>query len=221
MDKNVIILIVVVVTVVLIFLPIWIRKQLLNKMIKALDHKDFDTLYETLDSKLCTKAYPLFNREFMRLNGYLAQEDKKKIEAQFDYLKGLTLAPKQLASVSTRGFYYYLEKKNKKKAEEMLALSKGCVDERSYQNMEIQDSILLKKEFKYIEECQKMLDSMLDGNESIKEEDKYPIGTMQYMIGLQYSYMKDAENAKKYLNKALHNLQNTSYEMEIQELLKN
>ena len=115
MDKNVMILIVVIVTIVLIFLPIMIRKQLLNKMIRALDHKDFDTLYQILDSKLCTKSYPLFNREFMRLNGYLAQEDDKKIEKQFDYLTGLNLAPKQLASVSTRGFYYYLEKEIKRK----------------------------------------------------------------------------------------------------------
>ena len=221
MDKNVIILIVVIVTVILIFLPIWIRKQLLNKMIRALDHKDFNTLYETLDSKLCVKSYPLFNREFMRLNGYLAQEDDKKIQSQFDYLKSLNLAPKQLASVSTRGFYYYFEKRNKKKAEEMLALSKDCVDERSYKNMEIQDSILLKKEAKYIAECKKMLESMWDGSSSIKEEDKYPIGTMQYMIGLQYSYLNEYENANAYLEGALQNLKNTPYEVEISTLLKN
>ena len=141
----------------------------------------------------------------MRLNGYLAQEDDKKIEKQFDYLTGLNLAPKQLASVSTRGFYYYLENRNKKKTEDMLVLSKNCVDERSYQNMEIQDSILLKKESKYIAECKKMLESMWDGSSSIKEEDTYPIGTMQYMIGLQYSYLKDYENANKYLNEALQN----------------
>ncbi len=220
MDKNVIIIIIAIVTIVLIFLPIIIRKQLLKKMILALDHKDFDTLYEILDSKLCIKSYPLFNREFMRLNGYLSQEDDKKIVKQFDYLKSLNLAPKQMASVSTRGFYYYLEKKNKIKAEEMLTLAKGCADERSYQNMEIQDSILLKKESKYIDECKKMLDSIWDGNSTIKEEDKYPIGTMQYMIGLQYNYKKDEENAKKYLKDALVNLQDTPYETEIQKLLK-
>ena len=46
----------------------------------------------------------------MRLSGYLAQRNNAKIEEQFELLKNMRISNKQKASVTTRGFYYYLEK---------------------------------------------------------------------------------------------------------------
>ena len=89
MNKNLIIILVVIVTIVLIFAPIILRKVIWKKMVSALDHNNFNALYEIIDSKACAFAYPPFNREYMRLSGYLAQGDDKKIEQQLNYLKNL------------------------------------------------------------------------------------------------------------------------------------
>lgn len=220
MLKNVIIFIVVILTLVLIFLPIYLRKKVWADLIKNLDSKNYNKYYEILDSKKCAYAYPAFNREYMRLSGYLAEGKDDKIEAQINELKNLQLSPKQKASVASRAFYYYLEKENKVQAKRMLEFGKGVIDDATYQNMVIQNSILLKKESKYINECQKMLDSLWDGKSEIDEKDKYAVGTLQYMIGLQYAYKNNQDKMIDYFNKALENLKGTLYEDKIKKIVK-
>lgn len=220
MKNTWLIVVIVIFSIVMVFGPTILRKVTWKKIVDALGHKDFDSLYKIIDSKACKLAYPPFNREYMRLNGYLAQENDAKVEKQLKALLDMNASSKQKGSVYARAFYYYLEKGKSKDAEKMLSKGKGVVDEATYQNMQMQFSILVKEEAKYIKECQKMLDSIWDGKSALSEKDKVPVGIIQYMIGLQYSYLKDKENQEKYFSQALEKLKSTDYEQEINKILK-
>ena len=220
MSKNLNIIIIIVLTIILIAVPLIMKRVVWKKLLFELDNEQYDAFYKTLDSGACKFAYQAFNREYMRLSGYLAQRNDDKIEEQLDLLKNMRISNKQKASVGSRGFYYYLEKGKIKKAEGMLSYSKGLVDEKTYKNMEIQFSILMKKEAKYIKECQDMLDGMWDGKSALDDNRKYPVGTMQYLIGLQYSYLKDTDNMMKYFNMALQNLKGTPYEEDMHRIME-
>lgn len=87
----------------------------MEKLLSQLDNEQYDEFYKTLDSNACKFSYQAFNREYMRLSGYLAQRNDAKIEEQFDLLKNMRISNKQKASVASRGFYYYLEKVKLKK----------------------------------------------------------------------------------------------------------
>ena len=220
MNKNLNIIIIVILTLVLILVPLIMKRVIWKKLLYQLDNEQYDEFYKTLDSGACKFSYQAFNREYMRLSGYLAQRDDDKIEQELNLLKNMRISNKQKASVGSRGFYYYLEKGKIKKAEGMLSYSKGLVDEKSYKNMEIQFSILMKKESKYIDDCKEILNSMWDGKSSLDNNRKYPVGTMQYLIGLQYSYLKNTEHMMEYFKPALSNLKNTPYEEDMHRIME-
>ena len=45
--------------------------------------------------------------------------------------------------------------------------------------------------------------------------------TIQYLIGLQYSYLKDVDHMMEYFNPALENLAGTPYEEDIRRIMTN
>ena len=103
----------------------------------------------------------------------------------------------------------------------MLSYGKSYVDEKSFKNMQIQFSILMKKEAKYIDDCKEILNGMWDGKSELDNNRKFPVGTIQYLIGLQYSYLKDVDHMMEYFNPALENLAGTPYEEDIRRIMTN
>ena len=220
MSKSLNIFIIIVLTLILILVPIIMKRVTWKKLLKELNDEDYDAFFYTLDTTICKLSYSAFNREYMRLSGYLAMRDDNKIEPQLELLKNMRISNKQKASVGSRGFYYYLEKGKIKKAEGMLSYSKGYADEKTYHNMEIQYSILLKKESKYIEDVKQILSSMWDGHSALDSDKKYAVGTLQYLIGLQYSYLNDNEHTMEYFRPALENLSGTPYEDDMHKIIE-
>lgn len=95
-----------------------------------MNNEQYDEFYKTLDTGICKFSYQAFNREYMRLSGYLAQRNDTKIEEQFELLKNMRISNKQKASVATRGFYYYLEKEKSKKQRACFLMEKAMLMKR-------------------------------------------------------------------------------------------
>lgn len=98
----------------------------MEKLLTQLNNEQYDEFYKTLDSTSCKLSYQAFNREYMRLSGYLAQRNDAKIEEQFELLKNMRISNKQKASVASRGFYYYLEKGKSKSRRNAFLWKKLC-----------------------------------------------------------------------------------------------
>lgn len=219
MNKNLNIIIIIIITLLLIIVPILLKLLTKKKLNRQINDEDYNGFFHTLDTTVCKFSFSAFNREDMRLTAYLAMRDDNEVESQLNLLKNMRISNKQKALVGSRGFYYYLEKGKIKKAEGMLTYSKGYVNEKTYHDMEIQYSILLKKESKYIDDVKSKLNSMWDGTSSLDPNKKYAVGTFQYLIGLQYSYINDNENMMEYFKPALENLENTPYAEDIRKIL--
>ena len=115
-SKTMNVMIIIVLTLVFILVPMIMKKVVWKKLLVQLNNEQYDEFYKTLDTGACKFSYQAFNREYMRLSGYLAQRNDAKIEEQFELLKNMRISNKQKASVATRGFYYYLEKSKKQRA---------------------------------------------------------------------------------------------------------
>lgn len=205
---------------VLIAIPFIMRKISWNKMIKALDNVDYDRYYRIIDSFACKMTFSAFDRENMRLSGYMSQGRKDDIENLFKMMMNMRIKPKQKVTLGTRGFYYYLEQGRAKKARDMIDYVKANGPESSYIDLEYQYSILLKKESKYIDEIKAKIDAIWNGKDPLIDDKKMVVGTFQYLLGLQYSYKNDIENMKKYFDQALINIKGTPYEDNIKEIYK-
>lgn len=217
MEKMIVI---VVCVLILILIPVLMKKSTWSKLMKALDNEDYDAYYKALNSFPCKMTFSAFDMENMRLSGYMAQNRKDEIEEQFKMIMNMRIKPKQKVVLGQRGFYYYLEQGKVKKARDMIDFVKANGPESAYMDLEMQYSILLKKESKYIDEMKEKIDNVWDGKEELQGDKKMIVGTFQYLVGLQYSYLNDQENMMYYFNEALKNISGTPYEENIHEILK-
>lgn len=212
-------LVIIICVVIMIAIPIVMRKVSWDKLIKSLGKGDYETYYKTLDSFACKMTFSAFDRENMRLSGYMSQSRKDDIEELLKMMMNMRIKAKQKVALGTRGFYYYLEQGKVKKARDMIDYVKANGPESTYSDLELQYSILLKKESKYIEEVKEKLAKVWNGTDELTGDKKMIVGTFQYLIGLQYSYQNDVENMVKYFEDALKNVAQTPYEDSINEIL--
>ena len=173
---------------------------------------DFNAYFKLLDSLPCKYFYPPFNREYMRLNGYIMKADKKKIEECFDLILSMRMNKKQELDVVIKAFYYYLDEDSKKKCKTLLERMKKIADESITQECQVIYDILLEEKTSYIDDMEEQLK-----NEELQEAQK---GMFHYMLALQYSYLKDEKKKKEHLQAASKDLKGTPYEMKINQLMK-
>ena len=76
----------VLVALCLIAVPYYLRKRTWTNLNQEIMEEDFDTFYYTLDSFKCKMSMSAFERENMRLSGYIAQNRKDDVEEQLNMM---------------------------------------------------------------------------------------------------------------------------------------
>lgn len=211
MDIKIILIAIAIAIVLFIAMQYW-KQSIFKKLLKHLQKGDFDAYFKTLDSFGCKYFYPVFNREYMRLNAYMMKGDLGKIEETFETLLRIRKSKKQELDVSIKAFYYYLDEKNKSKCKKLLAVIKRSGDEAILNECQIIYDIFLCKETKYID--------MME--EQIKDPDCIGVnkGMFDFMLALQYGYLEDHKKEVKHLQAAKVELKDTPYAVKIDQLLK-
>lgn len=207
-------IVIVIMIIMTIIIRLIIDKIISGKLEQYLLMKDYERLEKVLDSFLCKVTYTPFRREMLRLNGYSMQENVAKVDKQFSFMfNNMRLSQEQEINLNQRGFYYYMERKEYKKAEIMLKrLEKLSANHASIKIMNIMYDILACKKSKYID----ILKLAIKNTENIQDKS---LGIIEYLIALQYSYVHDIENMQIYLKRAKLNCKDTAYEKEINKLL--
>lgn len=200
--------------------PIASKKYVYKKLMNYLAIGDYEGFEYYLDGVLCTFSYRPFNIEYMRLTSYMMQNDTNKIEEQLNKIfTKLKLNTNQKASVAQRAFYFYMEQKKYKKAKDMLSICKES-DIPEIQTMDLMFSILGEKKSDYIKDIKKELENLKKAPDANSNQANIVrIGIYEYLLGLQYTYLHNTRESKKYLNSALEHCKGTPYEKEIVALL--
>lgn len=209
---------VLIIVVIIVALIVWIlfsrfmKQHLLKQCLNDLKKQQFKEYDEKLNSLLYRYFFPTFNREYMRLNGFVFEGDKQKVEDQFDNLLSMRMGKNQEKDIVSKAFYYYIDDSNKRMSKKLLERLKLIVDQASIQEYQIIYDVVIEKSTSYIEVMeQALLDSSISASSR---------GMFHYMIGLQYSNLKQMKKCKEYLRKAQPDLKNTPYEYKIKLLLK-
>ena len=211
---------VVVFILLVVLVPPLIKRYYYQRLMQDLEAHNFTLFTRHLDSFLAKVTFSAFERETNRLSMYEKRKEMKKADEQVQFMENMRLNKNQKAQLGERGFYVYLESGKIKKARHMMEMVEQYGSEIQAKNLQIQYSILLKKESKYIKELQERHARLKDAKGEIPANVQNQAGTFEYLIGLQYSYLKDKDNTRKWLEPALEHLKNTPYEGEIVELLK-
>ena len=209
----------VLVAICLIAVPYLLRKRTWKNLNQEIMENDFETFYYTLDSLKCQLSMSAYERENMRLSGYIAQDRKDDVETQLNMMLNMRIKKHQKLALYQRAFYYYIGQGRAKRTRDMIDLVQS-IDPSAATDLEIQYSILIKKEAKYIDEIQERIDHLWDGKSEMDPSREMAVGTLEYLLGLQYSYKNDIEKMNEVFAQALKHCAGTPYEESIQKIKK-
>lgn len=209
----------VVFILLVILVPPLIKRVYYQRLMQDIERRDFTKFNKHLDSMLAKLSFSAFEREAIRLNMLEATEQKDRVDKQIQFMEHMRLRRKQRAQLGEQGFYVYLAQGKIKKAQHMMDLVKEYGTPQQLEPLEIQYSILFKKEAKYIDKCKERLKSFTDSEGNAIKGMETSAGIFQYLIALQYSYDHDLQNTRKWAKLAKQNTKGTPYEEDVRKLL--
>ncbi len=212
----------ILVVVGLIILLAWPRlsaNRYYKKLTSLLSEGKYDEFEKTLDGFMCTAAFRPFNREYMRLTAYIMQQDVKKIDEQINNLfDRIKMNDAQEAEVAKQAFYFYLETKKYKETKKMLQIcQEKSTNTSEVKTMELMYSVLADKKSEHIPDLKKQLEGLKKNPSS--QANTVRMGIYEYLIGLQYTYLNNKKESKKYLEAALEHCKGTPYQRQIEDVL--
>lgn len=94
---------------------LFVKSSMQKKLVLAIKQKDFQSFDRLINRSLIRALFPPYNLEYLKLNRYLLEDNKGKIDQQFDLL--LRASKKsQKEDIFLKAFEYYAFNQNKKKA---------------------------------------------------------------------------------------------------------
>lgn len=187
-----------IITAILVFVQIW-KKYIFDKLSISLQNQKFDIYFETLDSLPCKWFFPLFNRLYMRLNGYMILHNKQKINETADALLNIRLSKKQAAETYLKCFYYYINEEDKEYSEKVLKKINDIGEKDISKQCNQLYDIFIKKESGHIESMEEQLN--LCGDDYTKQ-------MLHYLIGLQYGYQNNIKKQEEHFSFASETMKN-------------
>ena len=136
-DKNILISIGILLLLIAVFSILRYLKQ--RKIFRFIQTQNFSELEKELDSITTRMLIKPYNRENIRLNMYLMERDKKKINEQFERLYPILKKPLQNQEFLTKMFQHYLFEQDEKRCKKTI---------RYYSRKSIQQASILHKNSK-------------------------------------------------------------------------
>ncbi len=193
-------------------MPYAIRSFLWNRFLKYIQHKQYEKALELSQSKAFSFLFGEINTSWNQLKIYLELNDGAQIERMSNELFTKKLSKKQRAQIANSVYFYFLDSENKEMAKTCLHQLQLSCEPKDYQYNEILYHVLIEQKSDDIENIQSLLK---ESPKNSKEE-----GLLYYLLGLQYLYKKDSNQAITYLNRAKNNLKGTPYHNKIKKIMQ-
>lgn len=132
MDNRILIAIIVgiILAVIINIVGKYIRKKYTIKLMKAM-MADEDEFLKLLDSFIVKYLFAPYNREFMRLNNYIARSADKKVKEQISLMEKMRMNRKQRFAVYQTAFQYFITVNSESNAKNMQRKMNNFIDENN------------------------------------------------------------------------------------------
>ena len=184
--------IVLIVFVIIVFLTPLIRRFLQAKkqyeFSTLLQNKDFDLLEKKLNSFSSKALFPRYMLESVRLQIYLVQDQKKKIDQQYRMVIESATTKKQKKEILSNAFEHYVFLSDAPKSRNLLEKIKKLEDESLIQRCQMLYDIFIEKSTNYIKPLEDKF-SQLEGSEKM---------ISAYLLSIQYSHLNNKKKAEYY-----------------------
>lgn len=214
MKKYIIIGIVLIVTFLAHqFLTKFLIKKHTYKLMNLIT-KDEETFFNQLDSLLSKYLFPVYNREYFRLNYFIVHIQHSKIKEQFVKMESLKMTNNQRLALYQTVFKYYVSVNKKTDAKNLLRKINAFVDENNLdteikKQYEMEYKIYLDKDIKAIPYIDAILKDCPDSEKAVRYLEKTYI----------YKENKELELAKECMKKVIEYTPDSKQKEIFQDLL--
>lgn len=178
----------IVLLVVIVVITMTMKRKKYVYLVQQLEKGEFQAFDKEV-SKVFTKLlFPPFTLDYLKLNGYILQNDQKKTSAAFDSFTKKRLGVKQKEMIYMMAFNYYINLEKYDDAKRYLDLINKL------------DNVQMKKEANrmydiYALKGYRYLDEMLEEVESMQDTYK---GVHEFLISLMYENKNDHVKSEMY-----------------------
>lgn len=160
----------------------WIQQRLTEDIMNR-RWDDFEKHMNSLPAHTMMNAY---NREFMRLQAYMMQNDDRRMNECLDHLLNMKMNGAQAKSIYIFALNEYIHAGDSK-AREILSKLKEIADPTEYHPYEILLSVYLDHETKYMDEVKKL----------IQETEGAERAQYHVLLSMMYGYQNNSAMADK------------------------
>lgn len=164
----------------------------LNVSMKA---KDYETVEKLADMSMARKLLGDYTCDLYKLRALYLAQDTARFEEMLQHMIAATYKnPADKKSFLEQYFHTFLLKENQKYADWLLEAIRQSGDEKLIRYTEQAYEVIFNKRTDLIE----TMDAQIDA----KQYYGFPLGVVLFMIGKQYEYLGDEENAGSYYRSA-------------------
>lgn len=164
----------------------------LNVSLKA---KDYETVEKLADMSMARKLLGDYTCDLYKLRALYLAQDTARFEEMLQHMIAATYKnPADKKSFLEQYFHTFLLKENQKYADWLLEAIRQSGDEKLIRYTEQAYEVIFNKRTDLIE----TMDAQIDA----KQYYGFPLGVVLFMIGKQYEYLGDEENAGSYYRSA-------------------
>lgn len=170
-----------------------------NQLVYCVQQGDLNLYNEIAESKMARMLVPPYNIHYMRLNLYMAQENKKGINEEFDFLLNLKMGKQKRRDIVIKGFNYYVKEKDSAHCKPLLEEMRTFIDDNARRQYEMLYDIYILKKSCYIDELEQGVES---AQLPLAQKAIY-----EYLIALQYENRSQPKLAKEHEERSTAYLQ--------------
>ena len=189
MDNRILIAIIVciILAVIINIVGKYIRKKYTIKLMKAM-MTDEDEFLKLLDSFIVKYLFAPYNREFMRLNNYIARSADKKVKEQISLMEKMRMNRKQHFAVYQTAFQYFITINSESNAKNMqrkmnIFIDENNLDPQMKKSIEMDMKMYFDKDISTIPYIDEKIEDVNEKDAAVKdtvERDSKP--TMKFMF---------------------------------------
>ena len=156
------------------------RGYVTNKLQNLFESKLYDEFLETVDEPLTRFFVPVYNREYLRLNAYMAKGQADKASQSFDQLLTMRSSRGQRDDLLIKAFQFYMQQEKWKDA-------KGVLDEMKASG----------RNAKRIATCEQTWEIFGNGSSAYIDEMEAAFEDADFNLKVSYALMLSAQYANR------------------------
>ena len=199
--------------VLLIFIsvsiPFIVRSIIWNRFLKMTKKGDAQQAKKILTSRFYKLLFSEYDQNWNLLRLAMATDNKKDIDETTNKIIYSNASKSQKYKAASNVYFYYLEQEDKQMCDKLLDIINNGSDKQEINHLNMLYRVFIEKKSDDIEEVKNMLEKQKDELE--KPNNRSQRGILEYILGLQYLYMKDSKEADKWLGKARKDLKGSPF----------